>query len=212
LDFPNNPFCKLFNRFPVSSSNFPGVETIDNNYVNIGRQIQQGVDVSVSYTTRLPWESKLTVTSELDWTLYETQTFLGLTLNNFPLGEVAQPRFVGNVDARFDHGPWTFNWLLNMIGPTSDYPFITDVFVDPSTGLTDVYAHASTPFYTTSNVSIQRRFDKFSITVGVNNVFDQSPPPYSDTGFQNRVGTTPILATQYDLLGRAFFVSLDAKY
>ncbi len=97
-----------------------------------------------------------------------------------------------------------------MVGPVSDYPFITDVFTDPSTGLTDVYAHASVPFYTTSNVSVQRRFDKFTVTLGVNNVFDQAPPVYSSTGFQNRFGVTP-LATQYDLIGRAFFISLDAK-
>jgi iron complex outermembrane receptor protein len=209
-DFPNDPFCKLFNRFPANDPNFPGVQTLNDDFVNIGREIDQGLDVSVSYTTPLPWETKLTVTSELDWTFFVRQTFLGLTLNNFPLGEVGQPHFVGNVDARFDHGPWTFNWYLNMVGPVSDYPFITDVFTDPSTGLTDVYAHASVPFYTTSNVSVQRRFDKFTVTLGVNNVFDQAPPVYSSTGFQNRFGVTP-LATQYDLIGRAFFISLDAK-
>jgi iron complex outermembrane receptor protein len=207
--FPNNPFCSLFTRADASQQF--AILTVNNDFVNVARQLDQGLDLSINSTTPLPYDNKLTVTSELAWTFYTNTILLGGSINNF-LGQFSQPEFVGIADARIDHGPWAFNWALHMVGPVSDYKFISDVAPNfRNTGQNVVYANAAYGFYTTSDIGIQRKFDKFTVIAGVRNVFNKAPPLYSNTGFQNRFGTTA-LATQYDIIGRAFFIDIDAHF
>ena len=120
---------------------------------------------------------------------------------------------MGNVDWRFDHGPWTFNWYLRMIGTGNDLPFIGDPTITNynQTGV-NVIGNYSVPFYTVSDIAIRRKFDKFTVEAGVKNLFDTAPPLISvGDPIQNRLGNVP-LASQYDLIGRSFYIDVDAKF
>jgi iron complex outermembrane recepter protein len=213
VNFPNNPFCSLFTRESATGGTPFSIDTVQNDYVNVAKEIDQGIDFDVNYRTMLPKEIKFTLDAELDWTTYTNTFLLGGTTNNF-LGTLGEPRFDGNVNFRFDRGPWTFNWDLYMIGRTSDNPATATSIPDyRGTGET-VTTNYVVPFYSLSNISVRRRFDKFTAEFGIKNLFDQAPSPISfdDSVEDPRIGVTPSLLSQYDLIGRSFYFSLEAKF
>ena len=213
---PSNPFCKAITRAGAAGGNGYNpyeIEEILNPYINISRTVEQGIDINLNWKTDLPKEVKLTTTMELNWTLYNTTVLDGFVVNDY-LGQNGNPRFDGNIDWEFDRGQWTFNWLLYMIGHSSDNPFTSTTITNyRGTGQT-VDAQYEIPFYTESTVSIRRKFDKFTISAGVKNLFNQGPPATSfDDANEGdeRYGDTAI-ASQYDFIGRSFFAQIDAKF
>ena len=209
--FPGSPFCSLFTRdLTPGTSEYQHITDVQDNYVNVAKEMDQGLDVEVYYSTKLPKNVLLMVDSQLAWSFYTNTILLNGSTNNY-LGQVGQPGFNGNINFRFDRGPWTFNYLLYMIGHSSDDPFVSNVDTNfRDTGQT-VYLNHVVPFYTTSTISLRRKFDTFSIDVGVKNLFDKDPPTYSAEGFQSLLGTTPV-TSQYDLVGRTFFIDFNEKF
>jgi iron complex outermembrane receptor protein len=211
-DFPNNPFCSLITRNPPSGSNFSNISLVQDDFVNVAKQVDQGLDIDLRYRTPLPYDVRLTVESSLAWTFWEHTGLLSGTISNF-LGGIGNPKWVGNIDWRFDKGPWTFNWYLYMIDSGNDGPFIGDPTLTNynQTG-ESVIGNYTAPFYTLSDIALRRKFDKFTVEVGVKNLFDQQPPLIS-TGdpIQNRIGNVPI-ASQYDYIGRSFYFDIEAKF
>ena len=213
LNFPANPFCSLIVREGAGTATPFTIDTVQNDFVNVAKELDEGIDVDLNYRTQLPKDIKLTVDAELDWTTYTNTFLLGGTVDNV-LGTLGVPRFVGNVDWKFDRGPWTFNWELYMIGHTSDNPATATTIPNyRGTGET-VTTDYVTPFYSLSNVSLRRKFDKFTVIFGVKNLFNQPPPAISfDDSFEPaRIGTTPSAVSQYDLIGRSFYFDIDAKF
>jgi len=209
--YPNSPFCSLFTRNnDPNSGNYQGIDVVNDDYVNVAEQFEQGMDFDLTYVTRLPKDFKLTVDSQMSWSFYTNTILLGGQTNNY-LGQVGQPGFVGAVDFKLDRGPWTVNYYIELVGHSSDNPFVSNMDTNfHQTGETVLLNH-TVPFYTDHTVSLRRKFDKFTLEAGVKNLFDTPPPSYSTEGFQNRLGVVP-LTSQYDLIGRSFFVSLDAKF
>jgi len=213
VNFPSNPFCSLFTREGAGTASPFTIDTVQNDFVNVAKELDQGIDVDLNYRTQLPKDVKLTVDAQLDWTTYTNTFLLGGSINNI-LGTLGFPRFVGNVDWRFDRGPWTFNWLLYMIGHSSDNPATATTIPNyRNTGET-VTTNYVANFYTLSNVSIRRKFDKFTAEFGVKNLFDQQPPAisFNDSFESHNIGTTTSAVSQYDLIGRVFYFDVDAKF
>jgi iron complex outermembrane receptor protein len=211
--FPNSPFCSLFQRDTnPSDPNYQGITVVNNDYVNIAKQIDQGMDVDLqaSRTFRDSW--KVTLEANLDWTFYNNTFLLGGVTNNY-LGTIGEPRFVGNTDVRLDHGDWTFNYLIYMVGAVSDDPIVATVLPNfRGTGET-VVANYSIPFYTTSTISVRRKFDKFVVEAGIKNVFNKTPPLISGGDPDEvRQGNAIGADSQYDLIGRQFYFDIDAKF
>jgi iron complex outermembrane recepter protein len=213
-DFPNNPFCSLFTRnSPNATDNPSNVTVVNDDYVNVAKEIDQGMDIDIRYRTQLPRDVKLTIESSLAWTFYTNTILLGGQVNNY-LGSIGYPTFVGNVDWRFDKGPWTFNWYLYLLNSGNDDQFTSNVIPNYNQTGQTVYANYKTPFYTLSDVSVRRKFDKFTVELGVKNLFNQSPPDVStdDTVLPfGRAGNVPNIS-QYDLIGRTFYFDIDAKF
>ena len=212
-DFPNNPFCSLISRnSPTDPNNPSNISLVHDDYINIAKQIDQGMDIDIRFRTPLPHDVKLTIESSLAWTFYTQETLFGTAVAT-NLGSIGTPKWVGNVDWRFDKGPWTFNWYLYMIDSGNDNPFIGDPTITNynQTG-ESVIGNYTVPFYTLSDIALRRKFDKFTVIFGVKNLFDQQPPLIS-TGdpIENRLGNVP-LASQYDLIGRSFYLDIDAKF
>jgi iron complex outermembrane receptor protein len=210
-NFPNDPFCGLFTRdLNPASPTFQSITTVHDNFVNVARQIDQGLDVTARWRQRLPYDVAMTVDANLAWTFYTNTILLSGSVNNF-LGQVGQPPFVGTVNFRFDRGPWTLNYFLNMVGHTSDDRFVSAVDRNYNgLGQAVQFDHHG-PFYTTSNIALRRKFGDWSAEFGVQNLFDKSPPPYGAEGFQSRIGEIPLIS-QYDLIGRTFFIDVERHF
>jgi len=208
----SSPFCSLFTPRNTDSSSayYQSFQTVIDNYVNIARQVDQGLDLNVRYIRELPGDNKLTVDGSFSWTFYSATNLFNTVSLNY-LGQVGEPSFVGNIDFKVDHGPWTINYYLNLVGKSSDNDFVGQYDYNYlQTGET-VHLNHVVPLYTTSDLAIRRKLDTITLTVGLRNLFNQQPPAYSSEGFQNREGTVP-LASQYDLIGRSYFVSLTKKF
>jgi iron complex outermembrane recepter protein len=214
-NFPANPFCSLFTRdLTPGTTNFQAITSVDDDFVNVAKQLDQGLDVDVQTRLRINDEWKASVEANLDWTFLNTTTLLGESTTDF-LGTIGEPTFDGNVNMRLDHGPWSFDWYLFMVGASNDSAFSggNTVVNFRGTGQT-VTAEFSAPFYTTSTISVERRFDKFTIHAGIKNLFNATPPNISvGDDIQNRTGTIPFAGiSQYDLIGRSFFLDVSAKF
>jgi len=76
-----------------------------------------------------------------------------------------------------------------------------------------VIADYTVPFYTNSSISVRRKFDKFTVGAGVKNVFNQPPPDISSGDpLELRQGDAVGAVSQYDLIGRTFFLDIEAKF
>jgi iron complex outermembrane receptor protein len=210
-NFPNNSFCNLFTRdLNPSSPTYLSILDVENNYVNVATQIDQGLDINLKWVTHLTDDIKFTVDSQNAWTFYTTTILLGGQVNNY-LGQIGQPGYVGQVTFRFERGPWTFNWFVDMVGHSSDDPFVSNVNTNFLGSGETVNLNHTVGFYSTSTLSLRYKFKSWTVEFGSKNIFDTAPPVYSAFGFQSRIGTAP-LTSQYDWIGRSFFLDLKRKF
>ena len=63
----------------------------------------------------------------------------------------------------------------------------------------------------THDVSVRYRGDKYSIIAGIQNVLNEDPPLLSTGSGALRQGNS-IYLSNYDVLGRRFFVSADYRF
>ncbi len=209
--YPNSPFCSLFKRDTnPADPGYLGVLEVNNDYVNIAEEIDQGLDLNIRYRLNLPLDTKLTIESQNSWTFYTNTILLNGETNNY-LGQVGQPTYVGNLSFRFDHGPWTVNYYINMVGRSSDNQFVPDIDNNYLGSGESVFLNHVVPFYSTTTVSVRRKFEGWAFEVGCKNIFDKDPPVYATEGFQARIGTAP-LTSQYDWIGRSFFIDVKKDF
>lgn len=202
--FPNDPFCTLFVRdMNPASPRFLQILEINNSYVNISTQTNRGIDVNTRYQREFSFAS-MRIDTQLTWILeWNRQIFDGFPVTQ-QAGRTGSPRFVGNIRTRFDRDDWTFFWSVDMVSNASNAGINRGNLA--TTGLYLGQAAAfkrHTEFYATHNVSVVRRFDQWSVQLGVQNVFGDEPPRNTSGGIAN----IP-LTSQYDLVGRRAFMTV----
>lgn len=205
--FATEPLCDLFTRNP--SLNL--VSTVTNNFINIAEQTNEGVDIAAQYSRDFSFG---TLTMNTSHTI-QMQDELQLLPTSTPTdtnGEFGDPRWVGEVSATLDRGPWSLFWGVDFIGKTSN--------IDSYGGNTGTYFGTPVTFKlkteetTYHNVSLSRELPyDITIMAGVSNVFDELPPAVTtlNLGEYNTVGTSAF-TSQYDWLGRRFFVNFNKKF
>ena len=67
------------------------------------------------------------------------------------------------------------------------------------------------PFTHYHTVSLRRTYEDWSFVVGVRNIFDREPSPFSNSGYETRIGTG-VLSSQYDIIGRRFFFDVVKRW
>ncbi len=202
LTFASEPLCNLFTRTPGSNL----ISTVTNNYLNIAEQSNRGIDLTVRYGQELPWDSKLTVDLQSTWQLEDTTAlFAGTTIDDN--GFVGDPDWTGQLNFRLTKGDWTGFWGIDMVGKASD----AEDYDDRNTAGTSLYK-IHTEFTAYHSVSLQKKFDDWSILGGVANVFNEAPPAVSlGQGDYDTVGGS-VLSSQYDYFGRRLFVNITARF
>src|SRR5690606_37861813 len=93
---------------------------------------------------------------------------------------IGNPKWVANLNARFDHKDWTVIRRMDMVDEASNshrYTSDTGTYFGET-----VYRQRKVDFYTTRRPSVRREFDKWTLQVGLQNLFDAYPNSVSAGG------------------------------
>ena len=241
-------YCTLLQRntpaTPLPNSGPNAIQFVENSYVNVAEQINRGMDLTIRYQHEFDF-GRLTVDGQFTWQFQDDVQLLGASATEDYNGSTFNfdgPDFTGQINTRFDHGDWTFNWSIDMLGKGSDTEnFNTDLFrsatyltqcrrtTDNVVGLCTAllgtgplattttagvslspfaYFKQYVEFYATHDLSVRRKYNDWTFSAGVQNVFDERPPSQSPGQF--RVGTAALNA--YDVIGRRAFFLISKKW
>lgn len=223
-DFPNDPFCSLFTReLTAGAPNFGQITQVRNSYVNISNQTAEGVDYNVR------WQQKLgaynfTANAQVTYMLAaSSQTFRDFPADN-DLDIIYSNKWVSSIDMRLERGPWTLNWSIDAFSKASnDRLFGGDVFGWRGFTNCATATAAQVPscvearydqtvnLHITHDLSVRYVGDKYSVIAGVQNVLNEDPPLLSTGSGALRQGNS-IYLSNYDVLGRRFFVSAEYRF
>lgn len=208
-NFASEPLCDLFTRTTNPGSYL--VNSVTNNFINIAEQTNAGIDVAAQYSRDFSFGT-LTMNTSHTFQLDDEVLLFPASSPLDTNGEFGDPEWVGEVSATLDRGPWSLFWGVDFIGETSNiesYGGNTGTyFGDPVT------FKLETEQVTYHNVSLSRELPyDMTVRVGVSNVFGEEPPAVTtlNLGEYNTVGTSAF-TSQYDWLGRRFFVNFNKKF
>ena len=216
--FPNDPTCSLFVRDQTpGSARFGEILSVRNPFININRQRNRGIDVTARVTQDLGRYGRLSVLGQMTWQIEDLFVlFAGSTADSE--GEVGEPAFVGDFRATWAKGPWSLFYGLNVTGAVSNEQDLRNARAGALCLNSPVRGGLVCPIYKFDeqflhSASVTREIgDRFSMTLGLNNIFNTKPPRASGAfGPVGVTGQTPTFGTQYDLIGRRAFVSVRAK-
>lgn len=212
---PNYPnaFCNLFDRNSPTDPTAPNAITVvRDSYLNVNKQKTRGYDMLFNYNHdfaagNLEVEGKFTYVFEDFEQLFDTGQASGFDTNDLN-GTISRPTVVGNVRTAWQRNDWTVTWFMDYVNGTE--PLQTSktysYFGFPN-AVRDIRAEAR--LY--HGVSLRYTQPKWSLVVGVNNLFNAAPPVVS-SGVATRYGNVPAFATQYDWYGRSAFANFSYKF
>jgi iron complex outermembrane recepter protein len=217
-DFPNDPTCALFDRAPAGAANQFNITQVRDKFINISEERNRGVDLTAQMTQDFGGLGKFAALAQMTWSIEDNTTLFAGSQTSAE-GTAGEPKWVGNFKFTWDKGPWSLFWGLDVIGGTSDEQNLRD-FLGGTLCIHSGLRNAEVcPIYRLDpqfyhNVSITRNIgDRYRFIVGVSNLFNSKPPLVSNAdAVISSVGNAPIFGTQYDLIGRRAFVSIEAKF
>ncbi|MXO96019.1 TonB-dependent receptor [Erythrobacter aquimaris] len=217
-DFPNSPFCDLFER--GQDGDPTNIRNIFRKFINVDEQLNRGIDFTVRASHDFGDAGRIQLLAQATYQLEDTVARLG-EFEDFN-GEVGDPKFTADINLGYDYKGWNLLYGLDIIGassseedyiedfgtlcrspetsPIAEFVYLGEYCVRPITDA--VFYH---------NLSLTKEFaDRFEITAGVSNIFDTRPPEVS--GITTIGGATPLFASQYDWLGRRLFVRAGINF
>ena len=211
-NYPND-FCDLFERNPSTLK----IDNVMAPTVNIDSQSQRGLDLEVRYTNEFNFGT-LTVDSSVNWALERYINVFGSTFNagidnNDFNGTIGYPSVVGNASIRLDRGDFTYTWFTDFIGRQDDNRYFSDDLNEPQDyfGVPGLYK-AYTEAQWEHGASVRWQGDTWTLTGGINNIFDEHPPQVSPDVVTTSAGNSALNATGYDYRGRRVFVGVSKKF
>ncbi|KDA02898.1 TonB-dependent receptor domain-containing protein [Hyphomonas oceanitis] len=208
--FATEPLCGQFTRDP---NNYL-IDTVTNDFINVATQTNTGFDFNAEYSRDFSFG---TLTLNTQHT-YQIDDEIVLFSTSEPLdttGEAGEPEWVGNLNVTLDRGPWSYFWGMDFIGATSNLDSYIEDNGDawPNYLGQPVGLKLKTEQVTYHSVSVGRELPNgFEVRVGVRNVFDEHPPALSAVSSEyDRVGTSAFYS-QYDAIGRRFFLNVSKSF
>ncbi len=230
LDFANEPLCDFFSRerdLPASDPRVTGnplrIVDINSRFQNVNLQKNSGIDVNIRYRHDTKW-GEFNLSSAWSRQLKDERQLVAQSQTEFLNGGLGEPKLTSTTNLTFEpNDNLLFRYGIDYFGsvdllrntfPTAeDFSTLTGVGADGSysfeqDGVT-VFAkrYLEETFY--HSFSAQYKNDEgWAFRAGVNNIFDEHPPA---TTLNSTFGTSPIVS-QYDLLGRRFFVNVTKNF
>ena len=188
-------FCDTITRDPVTQT----LLRVDNQSLNVSTLRTSGLDVQASYG--LPWTSLgADLAFALDYThllRYETRPVLGADiiesrrLSTYPADRA-------NLRVSFDRGPWRIALTEKYIGKTLR---ATDLSFDGN----------AIPAYWYTDMQVRFSQQRYSLYVGLNNLFDKQPPVIAQ-GYEGNIFGYNTDPRTYDTIGRYYYAGLTVKF
>jgi iron complex outermembrane receptor protein len=217
-DVADEPLCGLFTRIPAGPD-AQGVDSVTDYYVNISRQRNRGVDLSLAIDQDLGKLGALAFRARATWQIEDkVALFPGIQIDDN--GKIGNPKWVGDFNLGWTKGGWALFYGLDVTGAASNSKDLlraqggdacrTSSFRPGGRFCPDVSVPAT--FY--HSLSLSRDIaDRFRITLGVANLFDTPPSRVSTVVAATPpvIGQAPAFGTQYDYLGRRMFLSVRGK-
>ena len=209
-DFANEPLCDLFTRNPNSGNGANLITEVRDSFINVNSQINRGIDINADYFHEFGF-GDLTVNSRVAIQLEDQVDLLGGNVEDTN-GEAGNPELVGELNFNFVRGDWSAFWGMRYVGQTSNF----DSYYDGNSSQTylgnDVVYKLRTEAVVYHSASIAREFDTVNIRAGVSNIFDEHPPAVTTiSGEYSTVGTSAFYS-QYDWMGRRFYVNFSKTF
>jgi len=177
--------------------------TVYDSYANVATQIVEGVDYNVRYTRDVgPGDLRLNL-SVTQYLEQSTQLFPTDPVDDYN-GTLTAPEFTGTFVAAYTLSDWTFQYGVDWVGEQDSHAYL-----GIGSGRTSGYDFAVDDYFL-HNASVQFRADDWTATVGVRNLWDETPP-WISSGAYNRVGNAP-LYSGYDYFGRTAFVNIAKRF
>jgi iron complex outermembrane receptor protein len=172
------------------------------------------MDFAAQWTRELPgiWG---TVSIDTQWTLNLEDTVALFDETEEDLsGEASHPEWVGNVYLTLEKNQWAFFYGLNYIGETDNFAsFGRNTVTNAEEEQVNIDLIAEATVY--HSLSASYDFENGIVArLGVANLLDQDPPRLTSLGTGNEVDVLGKAAfySQYDWLGRRFFVNLTMGF
>jgi iron complex outermembrane receptor protein len=228
-DFANEPLCDLIvrNRNAGSTTEFE-IQSVQDPYINISEQTNEGIDVSLRLDQDLGSWGDLSFTADMTWQLTDDTQLLPTSVPTSDNGEAGSPEWVGDFRFNWSHpSGFSLFYGINVIGKTSDVqdfldrnggPCITST--NPNDGnpvpIRGTYCPdltASATFYHNLSLTQEIADGRFSITAGVSNLFNTRPPRVSVLNGGQITTLGPVIAaSQYPFVGRRAFINVTANF
>jgi len=190
-------FCRLIDRDPANNQ-----LTVRDSYVNLATDNVKGLDYTLRYRKDVGPGTALFNLAVTQYTEVSSKLFADDPLEDFK-GQVNNPEFTGTADVSYAWSDWRVRYGVEWIQGGDSYAYYEE---DPVTSDYDL----ATDDYWLHNASVQYSANGWTATLGVRNLFNDTPPTVS-AGVYNRVGNAP-LYSGYDYLGRTAFVNLTKSF
>ena len=188
--------CRLTSRNPVTNA-----VTVSNAYTNIATQLAEGVDYTIRYQRDLG-PGAFRVTTEATKYLTQAKKLFEADALDQLNGTIESPDLSATMELAYLLRNWQFRWGTDFVAGMDSYAFEEE---DPATSIYDL----TTDDYMTHWMSVRYVTERWTVTGGVRNIFDEEPETISQ-GFNFRIGNAP-LYSGYDYFGRQAFVQLAWK-
>lgn len=192
------------------------VNSISASYINIGFESSKGTDFNIAYNQAFDSGfGPIAVSMDLVATKLSEQITDSLGLRDNNVGEPGTPEWRGTARFAFKVDDLTVNWQARYIGDGEfDEPGEFDLSNPgaPCVGLGIACRPvSSTDSYTVHNASVNYMWNDVSITLGLQNVFNEAPPEVN-TNLQAFYKRNIPLGIGYDLTGRTAYLSVNTRF
>lgn len=213
-DFNNNQFCSLLARPTTGNPAGRILNFVDVSFINIGEETAKGIDLNTRLLFDIErlgldvsWATALTKQLE-----QETEIF-GPEDRDDNLGEIGTPefKFTSTLSVRRD------NWevlMQNRFIDDGQQDGTEDFAASPlfAQGLQGILSRdvdsIDSIWYT--DLSVSYLSDMWSVSLGVNNLFDEDPPLIDVSEGPNR--NNAVSSTGYDFFGRTVFATASVAF
>lgn len=228
VNFANEPLCRLFTR-GASVTDPYSIANIFDKYINIASQHNTGLDVAASLEQNLGSLGKFKFQADMTWQFKVNNQLLPGSPVKVTQGLIGTPRWVGDFRATWEPTTsFSIFYSVNVIGGASNQRELLkdnggkaciNSFNPSTTPPTPIYGtycpNLTVPAVFFHNMSLTKEIadGRFTITAGINNLFDKHPPRVSTLNFGEVSLLGPVVATsQYGFVGRRAFINVTAKY
>ena len=192
-----NGFCRLVERDPADNQ-----LTVYDSYINLATDNVKGLDYTLRYRNDVGPGSLLVNLGVTQYTEVSSKLFADDPLEDY-VGMVNNPEYTGTFDVSYGWDKWRVRYGVEYIAAMDSYEYYG---LDAATTKYDL----DVDDYYNHNTSVQYNNGSWSVTAGIRNLWNDTPPTVS-AGVYNRIGNAP-LYSGYDYVGRTAFVNLTKSF